>query len=204
MAKKESTWGNMAMTLGVICITVSIVLGGVYEITAGPKQRAEMAKKTFAIRKVLPEYDNQPYEERFKIADVNGTDSLECYIARQESTDVGVAIQTWTMKGFGGMVRLMVGFDADGKIFNVSVLEQKETPGLGSRMTDPSFIRQFIGMDPGEQPLRVRKDGGQVDALTAATISSRAFCDAVQRAYNSYFNPTEVQGVSGATALQNE
>jgi electron transport complex protein RnfG len=79
----------------------------------------------------------------------------------------------------------MAGFRPDGTIINISVLEQKETPGLGTKMTEPGFKDQFNEKNPAEFQLKVKKDGGPVDAITAATISSRAFCDAVQRAYNT-------------------
>jgi len=79
----------------------------------------------------------------------------------------------------------MAGFMPDGTIAGISVLDHKETPGLGTKMTEPGFKGQFTGKNPGEFMLKVKKDGGQVDAITAATISSRAFCDAVQRAYNT-------------------
>lgn len=79
----------------------------------------------------------------------------------------------------------MAGFKPDGTIINITVLEHKETPGLGTKMTEPSFKDQFVDKNPGNYELKVKKDGGPVDAITAATISSRAYCDAVQRAYNT-------------------
>ena len=79
----------------------------------------------------------------------------------------------------------MAGFKTDGTIINITVLTHKETPGLGNKMTEPKFKDQFMNKNPKEFSLVVDKDGGPVDAITAATISSRAFCDAVQRAYNT-------------------
>jgi Na+-translocating ferredoxin:NAD+ oxidoreductase subunit G len=76
----------------------------------------------------------------------------------------------------------MAGFLPDGSIYKVTVLDHKETPGLGTKMTDLKFSRQFLGKNPDSFKLLVKKDGGQVDAITAATISSRAYCDALQRA----------------------
>jgi electron transport complex protein RnfG len=90
------------------------------------------------------------------------------------------------MTGFSGLVRLMVGLKPDGSIYSVSVLEHKETPGLGTHMADADFIGQFENQNPANFKVSVKKDGGQVDAITAATISSRAFCDAVMRAYKAY------------------
>jgi electron transport complex protein RnfG len=79
----------------------------------------------------------------------------------------------------------MVGFDNHNKIHKTKVLEQKETPGLGTKMKDPKFKKQFEGKDPAAFTLKVKKDGGQVDAISAATITSRAFCDAARRAYQA-------------------
>lgn len=201
MAKKESSLLNMVLTLGIICLVSSALLGFVYQVTAGPKASAELVKRTYAIGKVLPEFDNQPYTDAFKIPSIDGGDSLVCYVGKTGGSQVGTAVQTWTLKGFSGLVRLMVGFDADGKIYNISVLEQKETAGLGAKMTEASFLGQFKGLDPGAKTLKVKKDGGDIDALSAATISSRAFCDAVQRAYDSYFGKKSsgTDSVSGAT-----
>ena len=82
----------------------------------------------------------------------------------------------------------MVGLDAEGKVLGTAVLKHSETPGLGAKITDTEshFIQQFVGMNPAANPLKVKKDGGDVDAITAATISSRAFCDAVNRAVAAF------------------
>jgi electron transport complex protein RnfG len=80
----------------------------------------------------------------------------------------------------------MVGFKPDGTIQNIEVLEQKETPGLGTKMKDDKFLAQFRGKNPSAFNLKVTKDGGEVDALTGATITSRAFGDAVQMAYDEF------------------
>lgn len=177
---------SMAITLTVISLLASTALAFVYQVTKGPKQQASDAKKNFAIKKVTPEFDNEPGKEAYRIASFDGGDSLTCYPAKKGGQLVGVAIETWTMNGFSGLIRIMVGFDTTGTIINTSVLEQKETPGLGTKMTEPFFKDQFNGKNPESFKLSVKKDGGDVDAITASTITSRAFCDAVTRAYNSY------------------
>jgi len=98
-----------------------------------------------------------------------------------------VAINTFTNEGFSGNIELMVGFLEDGTIYNTAVLSHKETPGLGDKMDKKksNFPDQFSGKNPAEFNLKVKKDGGDVDAITAATISSRAFCDALTRAYKT-------------------
>ena len=116
----------------------------------------------------------------------DGKDSIRIHRLIKGAEKSGNAIETYTDKGFSGRFSLMVGFTPDGAISNIEVLEHKETPGLGTKIALPAFKDQFKGLKisdlPGEQ-LKVKKDGGTVDAITAATISSRAFCDAVNRAY---------------------
>lgn len=186
MAKKESTFLSMTLTLFLVTFLASLALGVVYELTKGPKALAENTKKNFAIKKVVPAFDNEPNTEVYRIATTDGADSLTCYPARKEGKLVGTAIESFTMKGFSGLIRVMVGVTPEGVIFNTSVLEQKETPGLGTKMTEPFFKDQFNGKNPMDKKLMVKKDGGEVDAITASTITSRAYCDALQRAAEAY------------------
>ncbi len=184
MAKKESTFRNMVLSLTIISLVASACLGFVYEFTKKPIELSNLNKKLKAISQVVPGFNNDPDKEMYKLPTGDG-DSLEIYPARQDSKIVGYAINTYTKKGFSGYINLMAGFRPDGTIVGITVLEHKETPGLGSKMNDPVFKDQFSGKDPSAFDLKVKKDGGDVDAITAATISSRAFCDAVQRAYNT-------------------
>ena len=80
----------------------------------------------------------------------------------------------------------MVGFNTNGDIVSISVLSHSETPGLGAKMTEPSFVSQFEGKNPASFKLAVKKDGGDIDAITASTITSRAYADAVQKACNAF------------------
>lgn len=184
MAKTESTFRNMALSLTLIALVSSALLGFVYEVTKEPIALSNLNKKLEAIRQVVPEFDNNPNDEMFLLPTGYG-DSLEVYPAKKDDIIIGYAVNTYTNNGFSGNIKLMAGFKPDGSIFNITVLEHKETPGLGTKMADPGFKDQFIEKNPAEFELRVKKDGGPVDAITAATISSRAFCDAVQRAYNT-------------------
>jgi electron transport complex protein RnfG len=184
MAKTESTFRNMAVSLTIIALVSSALLGFVYELTKDPIALAALNKKLNAIRQVVPEFTNDPNEEMFMLPTGEG-DSLEVYPAKKENEVVGYAVNTHTSKGFSGEITLMAGFRPDGTIINITVLDHKETPGLGTKMAEPGFKDQFNEKNPGEFELKVKKDGGPVDAITAATISSRAFCDAVQRAYNT-------------------
>jgi len=184
MAKTESTFKNMVISLTLISLVSSACLGFVYELTKKPIEISNLNKKLNAIKLVVPEFTNNPNEEMFRLATGDG-DSLEIYPARKDDTIVGYAVNTFTSKGFSGNISLMAGFKPDGTIVNITVLEQKETPGLGTKMTEPEFKNQFNDKNPADFELKVKKDGGPVDAITAATISSRAFCDAVTKAYNT-------------------
>ena len=188
MDKKESTLFNMVFTLFVITAVSSASLGFMYELTKEPKAAAEWVKLNFAIKAVLPDFDNDPVKEVFRIESYDGGERLICYPAIKNEDLTGIAVKTWTTKGFSGMVRLMVGFDYKGNIINITVLEQKETPGLGTKMVDAEFKDQYNGLNPGADNLAVKKDGGKIDGITAATISARAFSDAVDRAYRSVDN----------------
>ncbi len=188
MAKKISSLRNMVFSLFVITLAASAALGYIYELTKTPIAEMNLKKKLQAIKDVVPDFNNNPSADMYKIPTYDGTDSLECYPAKKDKELVGTAIKTYTKNGFGGLVWLMVGFKADGTINDISILEQNETPGLGTKMTTPEFKNQFNGKNPEQYKLSVKKDGGDVDAITAATISSRAFCDAVKRAYESYKN----------------
>jgi electron transport complex protein RnfG len=184
MAKTESTFKNMVLSLTLISLGASACLGFVYQITKVPIELSVMNKKLSAIKQVVPDFNNNPNDEMFRLPTTEG-DSLEIYPAKKDNLIVGYAVNTYTQKGFSGNINLMAGFRPDGTIINITVLEQKETPGLGTKMTEPLFKNQFNDKNPSQYNLKVKKDGGRVDAITAATISSRAFCDALQRAYNT-------------------
>ena len=185
-SKKESTFVTMVLTLFIVTFVASAALGYLYELTKAPIEASKLAKQTNAIMEVVPEFNNEPGNESYTM-DIDGG-TLEFFPAKKNGELVGTAVSTFTNKGFSGEVKIMVGFLPDGTIHNISVLEHKETPGLGDKMTKSKsdWSIQFNGKNPADFKLSVTKDGGDVDAITASTISSRAFCDAVDRAYKAY------------------
>ncbi len=193
MAKMESTLKNMVLSLTLISMVMVAGLGFVYNLTKDTIATAEKQKEVLAVKKVLPSFDNNP------IAEMKEIDGLTFYPAKKNGKFIGCAVKTFTNKAFSGRFDLMVGFLADGTIKTIEVLEQKETPGLGAKMTEPKFKDQFNGKNPASFPLLVKKDGGKVDAISAATISSRAFCDGVQKAYDLYMKHF-VHSTSGKAA----
>lgn len=190
MAKKESTFLNMVLTLLLVSLLASAALGGVYLATKEPIAIALEKKKILAIKRVTPEHNNEPSKEFYSML-VDG-DSLFVYIAKQGNDTVGVAIETWSKNGYGGIIKLLAGFKTDGTIQNIAVLEHKETPGLGSKISKAisKWSFQFNGLNPGKDKIAITKnkgkDGGTIDAITASTITSKAYVDAVLRAYNAY------------------
>lgn len=187
MAKKESTFINMVLTLFVVTAIAALALGGVYNATKGPIAVAKRLKIEKAIGEVLPDFDSIT---EFKVLPDGGKDSLTFYQATNAGEPVGTAIRTYTDEGFSGRFWIMVGFTDGDVISGTSVLEHKETPGLGDKMDKKKadWPDQFNGKNLTEFTLLVTKDRGDVDAITAATITSRAFCEAAQRAYDELKN----------------
>ena len=170
----KSSFRNMTLCLLVICLVCSALLAGVYALTKAPIDAAQSAKNEAAIKEVLPPTAVAVEEER--TVDVEGQ-SYSYNLAYDElGNTVGCAINVAPV-GFGGPVSIKVGFDVNGVIWNTKVLSQAETPGLGAKCVEPAFADQFKGFDPAAKKLAVKKDGGDVDAITASTITSRAYSD---------------------------
>lgn len=193
----------MVLVLLAITLLCSVAVGMVYRMTEAPIAQAKAAKVTQAIARVLPEFDNNP-------ADISRTYTVDgeemiVYPAMTGADTVGFAVETFSKNGFSGMIRLMVGLLPDGTIHRIETLSQNETPGLGDKIEHgkSGFAVQFEGKNPGDFKLIVKKEGGDVDAITASTITSRAFCDAVDRAYKLFQTRNESQGgedgISAAT-----
>ena len=205
MKKLESSLTNMVLVLTGVAVVMGGILAYVNHLTEGPI--AEQKKLTLAqgIKTVMVS-DNVVVADPVEVKqNVDGKELT--YIIYQvqntEGQDLGAAVESTTM-GFGGDLKVLVGFNPDGQILGYTLLEHAETPGLGAK-ADQWFQKgqkgDIIGKDPKE-PLTVSKDGGQVDAITASTITSRAFLKAVNQAYNAYkVTPTDAE--SGASKQVN-
>lgn len=164
----------MTVCLLAICLVCSGLLAGVYALTAEPIAAAAAAKNEAAIMEVLPETAVSIEEER--TVEFEGASYAYNLAYDEVGNVVGCAINVAPV-GFGGPIAIKVGFDVNGVIWNTKVLSQAETPGLGAKCVEPSFSDQFKGWNPAEKDLAVKKDGGDVDAITASTITSRAYAD---------------------------
>lgn len=182
MAKK-STFGNMVLVLSGICLVCSALLGTVYAVTKAPIEASELAKVNAAIAAVTPAFDNVPSEE------VRTVDGGQIYTSRSGDEVVGYAIKV-SVGGFGGPLQMMVGFTPDGTVYNTSVISHSETPGLGAKIVDETCAprEQVKGKNPATAKLAVRADSGEIDAITASTITSRAFLKGVNAAYEVFKN----------------
>ena len=201
MKKLESTLTNMVVVLTGVAVIMGGILALVNHLTEGPISEVNKKKTDDGIKAVMV-CDNLTLAKTDTVRqDINGKEYT--YIIYQvkdaQGKDLGAAVESTTM-GFGGDLKVMVGFDPEGTILGYTLLEHAETPGLGAK-ADKWFQKgekgDIVGKSPAE-PLTVSKDGGQVDAITASTITSRAFLLAVNKAYNAY-KVTPTDGETGAT-----
>lgn len=188
MAKMKSTMSTMVLSLALIAAVASAALAGVYSMTKQSIDSVQEQKEQNAIQAVLPGFTGEVTP--ISVLLDGDKDSVKVVMAYQGGNLFGAAVQTYTMKAFSGSFSIMVGFDTLGNILGTEVIKMAETPGLGDKISKKksSFPNQFVDMNPAAQAfnLQVKKDGGTVDAITAATISSRAFCDAVNRAAKAF------------------
>lgn len=192
MKKIESTFINMLVSLLMVCLVSAGLLAGVYELTKADIALAEKNKQENALKGVLPEFDTIK------------TDSIEgapVFKAFKDDKYVGVATIASAM-GFSDQIIIMVGLDKANNIVNYEVLSQKETPGLGTKCVD--WFKNQINGKSINTDFKVKQDGGDVDAITAATISSRAFLNAVEKASETLLQEEDddTDAVTSATELE--
>lgn len=171
----------MVLSLGIITVVAAAALAGVYTATKEPIAQAKAEKQKSAIGQVLPDiqFNNNPADEAAEVT-VDG-ETVTVFPARQDGELVGMAVESHDTNGFSGLITVMYGFDPEGNITGFAVMQHAETPGLGSKMDEwfSNPAHTVIGLNANTANLTVSKDGGDVDAITAATISSRAFLRAL-------------------------
>ena len=175
MAKLNSSLKNMVMSLAIISFGASAILGGVYVLTKKPIEDAAELKKTNAIKEVLPQNNNMKIGEAVEITLESYSEKFIVYPAFENDKLIAAAVETFDNNGYGGQIKSMVGFDAEGNIVNYAILAMSETPGLGEKVTSwfkTKRNKQDIrGKKPSEESFKVSKDGGEIDAITASTIT---------------------------------
>ena len=205
MKKLESSLLNMVLVLTGVAVVMGGILAYVNHLTEGPIAQQKEKALADGIKSVMGVDDIAVSKTDTVLQNVGGKEQTFIIYQTQDAQkkDLGAAVES-TTGGFGGALKVLVGFDPDGKILGYTLLEHAETPGLGAK-ADKWFQKgekgDIIGKDPKE-PLTVSKDGGQVDAITASTITSRAFLLAVNNAYNAYKNTPATDAETGASKQQ--
>ena len=189
MKKLASTLPNMILSLGLITVISGALLGGAYAITKDPIDKQAQLQQQQAIAEVTPPFTNNPEADKWQ-TNIDGGE-FTVYPAYNDGKLVGAAVKGASMNGFAGEIIVMCGFNADGTVKDYRVLQHAETPGLGSKLEtwfrDPTASRSVIGKNPDITSFFVSKDpGGEIDAITAATISSRAFLEIMRNAFEAY------------------
>ena len=206
----KSSFMNMTLCLLAICLVCSGLLAGVYALTKEPIDAAAKAKNEAAILEVLPETAATIEEER--TVEYEGASYTYNLAYDEKGEVVGCAVNVAPV-GFGGPVLIKVGFKVNAQtgqniVWNTKVLSQAETPGLGAKCVEPAFANQFKELDPAAKKLYVKKDGGDIDAITASTITSRAYVSGVATAVNVLATiqgtPMLIDTASGASSAETD
>lgn len=199
MKKLESTWYNMAVVLTLIAIVAGAALAYVNSLTEGPIKAIAKANEAAAIKAVLCA-DDVSVKDTKTIGE--GDAAATVYL-----TDKGAAVKTSDPgnRSFGGGLVIMVGLDNEFHVLGYSILTSNETPGLGAKAGEwfqKDGKGSIIGKTAGG--LMVSKDGGEVDAITASTITSRAFLNAVNNAQAAFMAVKGQSDMTGATSLNDK
>lgn len=184
----------MLVVLTVIAIIAAGVLAAVNAVTAPQIEKINAENLAAGIKAVMQNDDIQ-------VSEPMEADGFTAYdIKDKDGQDLGKAVVS-TENGFGGALKVLVGFSTSGDILGYTVLEHAETPGLGAKAGE-WFQDKIVGKNPGTCNFTVSKDGGDIDAITASTITSRAFLKAIKNAYDKYFAGQDA--TSGATKQTDE
>lgn len=176
---------KMAGVLTLISVLAGALLAITNSVTREPIANSKRAEKLDAMRQVLPEYDNDPMAD-IRVIQAAGRE-WTFYVARRQGQCVGVAFDAESAQGYSGTIRIMAGVTvADDAVRGVEIVEQLETPGLGAKIAEPDFTDQFKNRGIAATKWAVTKDGGDIHAITGATISPRAVVSALKGGLDVY------------------
>ena len=183
--------GRLIIVLTAICLVATIALARVYDITKGPIAEQERLRTVSAIKAVLPAFNNDIDRDAKEV--VVGRDKkdrdirMKFYAGKRDETPVGVAFQVTAPDGYAGDISLLMGVTPEGEITGIEIISQRETPGLGNKILQEVWRGEFKGRALEDGPkLAVKKDGGEIDQFSGATISPRAVVSAVKRGLEMY------------------
>ncbi len=211
-APKKINIVYLGVFLCIICAAATAVMASVSRATAEPIAAAKERKVFNGLKTVLPEFNNELVKTRLTVKSASGS-NVNFYTAKKDGKIVGYAAQAKVGTGYGGTVEGLIGFSPDGKITNYIISSHNETPGLGTRATNRTetktifnfwkknetgklpanpILDQYIGhaVSSGDnwkaRPWKLRKDGGEADHVTGATISSNAVCGIAWEAASAF------------------
>ena len=185
MAKKSSSVYRIIKIMLVVALISAALLAVCHKVTEQPIKQAQDNLIAEGINQVITsEFNNNPFEEKINIR--RDKELFTLYPARKDGYITSIVMKSHSNKGFGGRLDVIVGFLLDGTVSGFQVVKHQETPGLGSKVNEPTFKKGVIGKNPANENFKVRQDGGEIDAITGATITSRALIDAIQKAYRGY------------------
>ena len=180
-------YARLVGVLTLICLMSGTLLAWVHRVTEEPIREAKRRQTLAALAKVLPPHDNQPDQHTVTLKDAEGEPERLVYVATQDGSFAGAAWEMTTDQGYGGSIRIMIGVNREGKVQGIEILPgHRETPGLGAKIADNDFKAQFAGLSVRDTVWRLSGDGGAIDAITAATVSSEAVVDAVAAGLAEY------------------
>ncbi len=217
---------KLTLSLTIIAALATGLLAKVNELTKEKISAAKALVEQQALKEVLPEFDNQVIKTKRTVENKNG--KFEMFMAQKDGKIVGTAIKGTTGRGFSGNITGVIGFDPDGRILRISITEHKETPGLGTKVCDRNrkktiftvfsnekdnspipnkFMDKFVGVYAkdaikSEVGKTVKDSKGKevsIDAISGATVSSKAVTYLVQLICNTYMGKDGVDGITSAT-----
>lgn len=206
MKKLESSLLNMVVVLVSVAVITGGLLAWVNNVTEEPIRIQDELALSNGIKEVMGVENLKVTSTEDVVNTVNGKEQ-HFVVHKAEDAEgnfIGAAVESMSM-GFSGELKVLVGFDAEGKILGYTVLQHSETPGLGAK-ADKWFQKDGKGCIVGRKmdaskPLVVNKDGGDIDAITASTITTRAFLAAVNQAFAAYAKQ-DIDGATGATSVK--
>lgn len=175
---------QLAGILTLISVLAGWALSYTYTITKPIIEANRQQKKIEMIAQVLPPFDNRPEKDFIQLKNERG-ESIEFYVGKQSGKPTGVAFRS-SAKGYGGNISMMIGVTPEGKVYGMKILEQNETPGLGNKITQENYTKQYLHKNLATSRWEVKKMGGDFDQITAATVSSRAVTRGVKEGLSLY------------------
>jgi electron transport complex protein RnfG len=176
---------KLLVALTVVCVVSALSLSAVNDVTKTLIEEQDTQARLRAVRAVLPPFDNDPIADTTQVAAADEPDGemIVVHVGKKAGKPTGVAFEV-TGEGYGGRIRVMLGMDVKGCVSGVRILKHAETPGLGAKIEEDAFTSAFRNKSLANSrlvrgELAVKKDGGDIDAVTGATISSRGVTEAV-------------------------